>query len=74
MTEHWQVVAATPHDPGNPDNGAQETSLVDGPEDEARRVYADTISSADEHGYVSVKLTRDGVDVETWPQAAGWTV
>ena len=45
-----------------------------GPEDEARRVYADTISSADEHGYASVKLTRDGVDVETWPQATGWTV
>ncbi|MEW5811895.1 MAG: hypothetical protein AB1925_20880 [Actinomycetota bacterium] len=74
MTEHWQVRAATLHDRGNPDNGAEETVVVDGSEAEARRVYADTISAADEHGYAFVKLQRDGVDVESWPQATGWTV
>ncbi|WP_197420275.1 hypothetical protein [Mycobacterium sp. NAZ190054] len=36
----WEVVVATLHDQGNPAHGAEETSLVQGPEGEARRVYA----------------------------------
>jgi hypothetical protein len=74
MTDNWEVVTATPHDRGNPDDGASETTLVAGPEDEARRVYADTVATAGEHGYTHVTLRRDGVDVESWPQATGWTV
>ena len=70
----WEVVASTLHDRGNPDNGAEETSLVRGPEDEARRVYADTTAQAAQHGYDHVTLRRDGEDIESWPQATGWTV
>lgn len=70
----WEVVAATLHDPGNPADGAEETSLVQGPEDQARRVYADTTAQAADRGYAYVTLRRDGDDVESWPQATGWTV
>ena len=70
----WEVVAATLHDRGNPADGAEETSLVRGSEDEARRVYADAAGQADEHGYEYIKLRYDGNDVESWPQATGWTV
>ncbi|KMO70593.1 hypothetical protein MCHLDSM_05485 [Mycolicibacterium chlorophenolicum] len=69
----WEVVAATLYDRGNPDGGAEELSLVTGPEEEARRVYADTTAIAADRGYSSVVLRRDGVDVESWPQATGWT-
>lgn len=70
----WEVVVATLHDQGNPAHGAEETSLVQGPEGEARRVYADATGRAADDGYAYVKLRRDGSDVESWPQAAGWTV
>lgn len=74
MTETWDVIAATLYDRGNPDGGAEESSLVEGTEEEARRVYADTSAAAADRGYASVRLRRDGVDVESWPQATGWTV
>ncbi|MGP4055864.1 hypothetical protein ACTWP6_13750 [Mycobacterium sp. 4D054] len=70
----WQVVVGTQHDPGNPANGAEESVLVQGAEDEARRVYADATAQAADRGYSSVKLRRGGTDVEAWPQATGWTV
>lgn len=73
-TDVWEVVAAKLYDRGNPDDGAEETSIAQGPEDEARRVYADTTARAAEHGYEYVRLRHDGSDVESWPQATGWTV
>jgi len=74
MTEHWQVIAATPYDRADPEHATRQSTVMSGNEAEARRVYADTISSADEHGYSAVTLTRGGVEVESWPQATGWTV
>lgn len=73
MANNWDVIAATLYDRGNPDGGAEESSLVEGTEEEARRVYADTVAAAADRGYASVRLRRDGVDVESWPQATGWT-
>jgi hypothetical protein len=70
----WEVVAATLHDRGNPADGAEETSLVQGSEDEARRVYADATAQAAEQGYEYVKLRHNGDEVGSWPQATGWTV
>lgn len=70
----WQVVVGVLHDAGDPAHGAQETSLVDGPEAEARRVYADATGHAADHGYEYVTLRRAGTDVESWPQETGWTV
>lgn len=70
----WEVVTATPYDRGDPADGAQETSLAQASEDEARRVFADTIADAAERGYEYVRLRRGGEDVEYWPQRTGWTV
>lgn len=74
MEETWEVVVADAYDRGDPSNGAQETSLIRGPEAEARRVYADTVAEAGARGHQYVRLRRDGTDVETWPQETGWTV
>ncbi|MCG5433300.1 hypothetical protein LV457_13535 [Mycobacterium sp. MYCO198283] len=75
MSEHsWQVVVARRNDPGNPADGAAETTLVSGTEAEARRVYADETAAAAERGYDSVRLRRGGDDVESWPPETGWTV
>ncbi|MGE0216689.1 hypothetical protein [Mycolicibacterium sp.] len=71
--ETWEVVVATLHDRGDPANGAETTALVQGSEAEARRVYADQVAEAAEHGYHWVKLRRGGAEVESWPQATGWT-
>jgi hypothetical protein len=73
-TATWQVVAAKPYDRGNPADGAEETSIAEGPEDETRRVYADTVAQAADRGYEYVVLRRGGEDVESWPQRTGWTV
>lgn len=73
-TATWQVIAATPYDRGDPSGGAEETSIAEGPEDEARRVFADTVAAAADRGYQYVVLRRGGVDVESWPQQTGWTV
>ncbi|MGE2729619.1 hypothetical protein [Mycolicibacterium vaccae] len=74
MDELWEVVVADAYDRGDPSAGAQETSLVRGSEAEARRVYADTVAEAAEHGHDSIRLRCGGTDVETWPQETGWTV
>ncbi|BCI56107.1 hypothetical protein NIIDNTM18_53850 [Mycolicibacterium litorale] len=74
MDEVWEVVVADLYDRGNPSNGASERTLVQGPEGEARRVFADRVADASEHGHQYVKLRCNGKDVESWPQATGWTV
>ncbi|MBB2988932.1 hypothetical protein FHR72_000389 [Mycolicibacterium iranicum] len=73
-SQEWEVVVATLYDRGDPANGAEETSVVRGPEAEARRVYADTTAQAGERGYDYVRLRCSGADVESWPQETGWTV
>jgi hypothetical protein len=67
------VVVGELHDPGNPANGSEESLLVQGPEPEARRVYAETVAEAADRGYEYVKLWSCGQDVESWPQRTGWT-
>ena len=37
-------------------------------------LFTDTTAQAGERGYEYVRLRHDGRDVESWPQAAGWTV
>ncbi|KAA0109765.1 hypothetical protein [Mycolicibacterium sp. P1-5] len=74
MDNIWEVVAGDSYDPGNPSNGAQEQVILRGNEEEARRVYADSISEAAERGHAYVKLRCGGGDVETWPPPTGWTV
>jgi hypothetical protein len=73
-TDTWEVVVATLYDRGDPSKGAQERSLVQGSEEEARRVYTDTTATATDEGYASVKLRNRDSDVESWPQETGWTV
>ena len=72
-TDEWAVVVGELHDQGNPANGSEETLLVQGPEPEARRVYAETVAEAADRGYEYVRLRSDGQDVESWPQRTGWT-
>jgi hypothetical protein len=69
----WEVVAARPYDRGNAAEGVDETVLVHGTEDEARRVYDDQVASASDHGYQSLRLRCNGKDVDCWPPATGWT-
>jgi hypothetical protein len=72
-TDEWAVVVGELYDQGNPANGSEESVLVQGPESEARRVYAETVAEAADRGYEYVKLRSSGQDVETWPQRTGWT-
>ena len=72
MANTWDVIAATLYDRGNPDGGAEESSLVEGTEGGPARLRH-TIAVAADRGYESVTLRRDGVEVESWPQATGWT-
>jgi hypothetical protein len=69
----WEVVVARPYDRGNPSEGFDETVLVRGTEDEARRVYGDEVGSASERGYQYVRLRCRDKDVDSWPPATGWT-
>lgn len=69
----WQVVVATAYNEGNPADGAQETVVADAGEDEARRVYADTVAAAADEGWAYVRLRSAGRDVDHWPPASGWT-
>jgi hypothetical protein len=71
--DEWEVVAAAPYDRGDPAQGGEERVLLRGPEDEARRVYADEVAVASERGYQRVTLRRAGADVDCWPPATGWT-
>ncbi|MGB2920780.1 MAG: hypothetical protein WA944_13735 [Mycobacterium sp.] len=70
----WEVSVARLYDTADRSDGAEETSIVQGAEDEARRVYADKTAEAADHGYDFVTLKCDGEVVERWPQASGWTV
>ena len=70
---NWEVIVADLYDRGDPSSGAQETQLVHGSEAEARRVYADRVAEAAERGHHYVTLRRNGHNVESWPQATGWT-
>jgi hypothetical protein len=72
--DDWEVVVGKAYDRGNPADGAEETVVVHGSEAEARRVYADTVATAADRGYEYVTLRSGGRDVESWPQATGWTV
>jgi hypothetical protein len=69
----WEVVAGRPYDRGDPAEGLEETVLVHGAENEARRVYADQVASASDRGYQSLRLRYKGNDVDCWPPATGWT-
>ena len=69
----WEVVVARPYDRGSPSEGSEETVLVGGTEDEARRVYGDEVASASDRGYQYVRLRCRGKDVDCWPPATGWT-
>jgi hypothetical protein len=69
----WEVVTAKPYDRGNPADGAAEDVVAEAGEAEARRVYADQAAVAADMGYEYVKLRCNGRDVESWPQATGWT-
>jgi hypothetical protein len=68
-----EVVVARPYDRGRPGEGVEETVLVRGTEDEARRVYGDEVASASDRGYQYVRLRCQGADVDCWPPATGWT-
>lgn len=73
QTAAWEVVGAKAYNPGNPADGEEETVIASAPEAEARRVYADTVARAAELEYTHVTLRSAGHDVESWPQATGWT-
>lgn len=75
MDKIWEVVAGDSYDPpGDPGNGAEEQLILRGSEEEARRVYADSVAEAAERGHAYVTLRCGGGDVERWPQRTGWTV
>jgi hypothetical protein len=71
-TDAWEVIATHAHR-GNPTEPGDETVLVHGAEDEARRVYADEVAVASDRGYLQVRLRTGGRDVDRWPPATGWT-
>lgn len=74
MDESWEVVVADLYDRGDPSNGARETTVIQGIEAEARRVFADTVAEASDRGHEYVRLRCNGRNVESWPQETGWTV
>ena len=74
MDKIWEVIAGDSYDPGDPGNGAEEQLILRGSEEEARRVYADSVAEAAERGHAYVTLRCGGGDVERWPQRTGWTV
>jgi hypothetical protein len=71
--DDWEVVIATAYNRGNPADGMEESVLINGPEAEARRVYASTVSVAADAGYEYVRLRSSGQVVEWWPPPTGWT-
>jgi hypothetical protein len=71
-TGEWEVIATRARR-GDTTEGGEETILVHGAEDEARRVYADEVAVASDRGYLQVRLRTAGRDVDCWPPATGWT-
>jgi hypothetical protein len=69
----WEVVTAKPVNRGDADDGASEDVVARGPEDECRRVFADTVAVAAGEGYQYVVLRSGGQDVDSWPPLTGWT-
>lgn len=72
-SQRWEVVVARVFDQGNPAEGAEEDVLASSAEAEARRVYANAVAEAADAGYAYVRLRSEGREVESWPQATGWT-
>lgn len=70
---HWEVVTAKPVNRGDAGDGAFEDVVASGPEDECRRVFADTVAVASAEGYQYVVLRSGGQDVDSWPPLIGWT-
>lgn len=73
MSDEWSVVVVRATLGGDETQGVQETVVVEGAEDEARRVYADQVAVAADNEYRQVRLSRAGEDVDLWPPATGWT-
>jgi hypothetical protein len=73
QSQEWEVVVASAYDAGDPTDGAEERVLARAGEAEARRVFSDTAATAAESNYAYVKLRSAGREVESWPQATGWT-
>lgn len=69
----WQVVVERVYNAGDPTGGSEADVLMQGPESEARRVYADTVAVAAEQHYERVLLRSGTETVESWPQETGWT-
>lgn len=69
----WEVVVERVYNPGDPADGSEAEVLMQGPESEARRVYADTVAVAAEQHYARVLLRSGEETVEFWPQKSGWT-
>jgi hypothetical protein len=73
MADEWSVVVLRATLGGDETQGVQETVVVQGTEDEARRVYADQVAVAAENGYRQVRLSHADENVDLWPPATGWT-
>jgi len=73
MAEEWSVVAVRATLGGDETQGVQETVVVQGSEEEARRVYTDRVAVAAEDDYLQLRLSNGDEDVELWPPATGWT-
>ena len=62
----WEVVTAKPVNRGDADDGASEDVVARGPEDECRRVFADTVAVASAENYQYVVLRSGRQDVDSW--------
>jgi hypothetical protein len=72
-SDEWSVVVVRATLGGDETQGMQETVVVQGPEEEARRVYADQVAVAADNDYRRVRLCHGDEDVDLWPPATGWT-
>jgi hypothetical protein len=69
----WEVVTAKAVNRGDAGDGASEDVVARGPEEECRRVFADTVARANADGFQYVVLRTGGQDVDSWPPLTGWT-
>lgn len=69
----WEVVTAKAVNRGDAGDGASEDVVARGPEEECRRVFADTVARANADGFQYVVLRAGGQDVDSWPPLTGWT-